>query len=459
MSILEVMSTIAFPKLILMPKFQANQPQSVSETRLRALALYLRGNAYLDAGNFNNARMDLSKSLDLHGEFAPAHLAHGVACYQQRWYQPAIMHFREAIARDPALKANCAKEFALALAFEGKRLYDTKKDYGESVSHLLEALALDPELPGEHRNRLSDALVYRGIAFYNATQLAEAFADYSSAIELRSDAYWAIRNRAMISRRWKRFDEALKDCDEAIRVNPTYAVAYYERAWVYIDQRDYQTGVTEMTEAIRFKQDAEYYHDRGFCYRRMFRFKEAIADFDEALKLDPKRAWSFYNRGYSYRKMGDYKQALADFEQAVQLNPKEGEFVLERGRTLLNLHKIKRGIADLESASLLGTESSYVQNLLAWIWATWPHKRVLNAPRALEAARKACEMTSYKDADYVDTLAAAHAQVGEFAEAVKWQTLATEVAPASSKKSFSDRLESYQVGKPWRDNGQVEARL
>jgi len=51
----------------------------------------------------------------------------------------------------------------------------------------------------------------------------------------------------------------------------------------------------------------------------------------------------------------------------------------------------------------------------------------------------------------VGTLAAAHAEAGEFDEAVKWQTKALELAPDSMKAGMKARFELYQQGKPFRE--------
>jgi tetratricopeptide (TPR) repeat protein len=431
------------------------------DQRLRAMSLYLRGKAYFEVGLFQQAALDLRASIELSGEFAPAYLTRGLvlarlaestgnAKDKLQQLGQAIQDFRRASARDPVLKASCNADLAAALAQRGKCLYGEKL-YDESVTHLLESFQLDPNLRQEFREPLSDALVYRGINFHNANEFEKAFADYDAAIRARPEAYWAFRNRAMIYRKWKRYDESLKDCDEAIRLNPSFAVAYYQRAWAFIDQDQFETGIAEMSLAIQYKRDAEYLHDRGYCYRRLKQFDSAISDFSEAITIDGKRAWSYINRAYAYRKKGEYDKALRDFNQAIQLNPKESEFVVERGRTLLKLRRIKRGLADLETARALGENCAFTLNLLAWTWATWPHHRVLDGARAVKTARRACKLTSWKTAYILDTLAAAYAQVGRFADAVKWQKQAITLASDADKQNYETRLKAFEGEKVHRE--------
>ena len=58
----------------------------------------------------------------------------------------------------------------------------------------------------------------------------------------------------------------------------------------------------------------------------------------------------------------------------------------------------------------------------------------------------------------LDTLAAAYAGSGQFVEAVRWQTKAVELAPAGAKVHAQSRLELYQAGKPYRDEGKKETQ-
>ena len=99
-------------------------------------------------------------------------------------------------------------------------------------------------------------------------------------------------------------------------------------------------------------------------------------------------------------------------------------------------------------------------NNLALLYKNWAKN--LNEQRdknvkskAIEKATKACELTNWKKAMYIDTLAAAYTEVGDFEAAVKWQKkaidLLTEGEAAKWRDGFEERLRLYQSGQPYRE--------
>jgi tetratricopeptide (TPR) repeat protein len=94
-------------------------------------------------------------------------------------------------------------------------------------------------------------------------------------------------------------------------------------------------------------------------------------------------------------------------------------------------------------------------NGLAWFWATCPNAEVRDGEKAVEYATKACELTTWENGGYVDTLAAAYAEVGDFTEAVKWQKNAIELFSDEVSEDIRNGLESrlrlYEAGKSYQE--------
>ena len=94
-------------------------------------------------------------------------------------------------------------------------------------------------------------------------------------------------------------------------------------------------------------------------------------------------------------------------------------------------------------------------NYLAWLRATCPTAEFRDGAKAVEQATKACELTNFKKANYVGTLAAAYAEAGDFDAAKKWQKNAIDLLTEKQqhlRPDFEERLKLYQSGKPYRES-------
>ena len=60
-------------------------------------------------------------------------------------------------------------------------------------------------------------------------------------------------------------------------------------------------------------------------------YKEAIADYDKAIELNPKDADTYYNRGAAKNHLKQHKEAIADYDKAIELDPKDADAYYNRG--------------------------------------------------------------------------------------------------------------------------------
>jgi tetratricopeptide (TPR) repeat protein len=96
--------------------------------------------------------------------------------------------------------------------------------------------------------------------------------------------------------------------------------------------------------------DAESYEKRGNEYVAKSERDKAIADFTEAIRLDPERSGSYFSRGLCYNTKGDYDTAIADFNKAIRLSPDNSVRYESRGEAYLNKGDYDKAIADFSEA-------------------------------------------------------------------------------------------------------------
>lgn len=105
------------------------------------------------------------------------------------------------------------------------------------------------------------------------------------------------------------------------------------------------------SRAISSKQDtAPAYNNRGLAYHELKRYKEAIRDYTQAIRLDPKYAVAYNNRGNSYYELSEYQLALRDFNQSLKLKPNYSKAYLNRALAYYQLDKNTEACRDFQKS-------------------------------------------------------------------------------------------------------------
>lgn len=160
-----------------------------------------------------------------------------------------------------------------------------------------------------------------------------------------------------------------------------------------------------------------------------------VADFPNRQDLRSQLAASHHGYGTALRTIGDPSAAVQHYEKALLIR---SELVNEQPEG----ENYKSELAD-------------TLNSLAWVLATSSDDKLRDGKRALELAVQANELTYYGNANYLDTLAGAYAECGDFDSAVKWSIEAVERANAVGnvnwQKQFARALATYKAKKPMRE--------
>jgi tetratricopeptide (TPR) repeat protein len=236
-----------------------------------------------------------------------------------------------------------------------------------------------------------------------------------------------------------------------IRENPGDDWAYNMRGVAWTNQGGYQNAIRDFSAAIRLgRNDAGSYANRGAAHVQQGDYRQAIADLTRALQLQPDQAAAYSNRGVAWQQQGDLDAALRDFTEAVRLNPAYAAAYSNRGECWERQGEYERALNDYTEAIRIDSQFASPYALRARLWATCPAAEHRDGEAAVKSAMAACELTSWKNALCLDTLAAAYAETGDFAEAARWQEKATELATGESREAFEERLKLYRDEKPYR---------
>lgn len=137
------------------------------------------------------------------------------------------------------------------------------------------------------------------------------------------------------------------------------AAAFNQRGIAYGRQGDYQHAIADYDEAISLDpKHVSAYNNRGIAYARSGDYERAIADYDEAIQLDPKYALAYNSRGFAYTRRGDDNHAIADLSEAILLDPKLVSAYSNRGAAYVHEGEYERAIADFSEAIRLDPKAS-----------------------------------------------------------------------------------------------------
>lgn len=266
----------------------------------------------------------------------------------------------------------------------------------------------------------------------------EALADLTKAVEAEPRDLQSLLMRAQVHLQKDDFDKAEEDIEDILALQPNSPGALYFRSLIAANQKRMDEAIDDLQKLVRIVPDnIQFLLQLASFYQMDDRPNKAIELADEILKADKPEWKELTHRVYRLRgdarlSIGKHVEAIADFEKAIELVPAE----------------------EKESRSGL-------LNNLAWVLATSPKDEIRNGKRSVELGTEACELTEFKEAHILSTLAAGYAEIGNFEEAIKWSTKAVELGSQEKAEQLDQlrkELESYQQNKPWREQQDVQEK-
>jgi Tfp pilus assembly protein PilF len=331
-------------------------------------------------------------------------------------------------------------------------VWEKKEELDKAIKDYAMAIQLKPDS--------APALNNRACAYNLQGKLAEAVTDASEAIRLDPKESLYYITRALALEAQGKLEQAIRDYSSVIRVDPKNAVAYHNRGLLLGMKGDLRAALEDCDQSIQLEpNNPRYFNDRGALRFAADELDDAISDFTEAIRLPGKNV-PFYNQEISWRgramvwrKKGETAKCIRDLTEAIRLNPKNTEVYVERAGAWIDQKELARAVADYQEALRLKPDHISALNNLAWLLATSADGKIRDGKHAIECSTKACELTKWQKVGYLDTLAAAYAEAGDFENAVKWQSKVVELAPnKESKEDGEKHLELYKKKMPFHED-------
>jgi tetratricopeptide (TPR) repeat protein len=340
---------------------------------------------------------------------ALAHINLGVAFERQGDLTQAAKQLEAATLIAPG-SGLAHRNLGLVLAKQGKHL--------PAIEQLSLALEKSPD-----DWRLCEHLA---ASLHQQGRLREALAYYSQAAQLNPYEPSTYHNMGVILRKSGRWDEAAAHFMHALQLDPSLAIDHYNLGMVYAKMGNLSAAVESYQAALDCGlREAGLWNELGVAYLRLERWNEAGECFQQALSLEPRSIECLCRLAGVFTKLARFDDARSRYKEALRLSPNWPQSAIRNARAL----------------------------------ATHPDARVRDGLRALELAQHACEATSSSDPVFLDTLAAAYAEAGQFPDAIttaeKALSLVSRPDQLELTSAIKARLQLYRDRRPFHDPAQA----
>jgi hypothetical protein len=295
---------------------------------------YNLGIAFQELNQFKSAISSYDKAISLNPDFAGAYSNRGDALQATNQFKDAIASYDKAIDLNPG--------YFEAYSNRGNALQSLKQYQGAMASYE-KAIRLNPHFAEAYSNQ--------GNVLQELKQFETAVASYDQAIRLNPNYFEAYSNRGNALRKAKFYDFAIASHEQAIKLNPQYAEAYCNRGNVYLAQRSLDQAIVDFNKAINLKpQFFEAYSNRGRAYLEFSQYDKAIADLDKALSINPRYIPALMHRGNAIKELKlvnatSAKLAMANYDQAISIDPECADAYFNKSLLKLLLGEYEEGWA------------------------------------------------------------------------------------------------------------------
>ena len=218
-------------------------------------------------------------------------------------------------------------------------------------------------------------------------------------------------------------------------VGEIFTVTLTNGEWLWIDEKGgwlwekdaipFDTAIETFTLRVAQQKTADNYHLRGVAYLAHKQHEQAVADFTESLRQEPRNAGALNNRGQISYLKGDYKTAIQDFTAAITIDATNALVLNNRALAYIELDNQTDAMNDLQAALKLVPQYPEALNNRGVV-----HQKLKQFDEAITDFTEALKI----DPKYIDALenrAFAYLQKNDSAKAIADLESAMQFSPRS----------------------------
>jgi Tfp pilus assembly protein PilF len=226
------------------------------------------------------------------------------------------------------------------------------------------------------------------------------------------------------------------------------------RAWIQTSYwRDSET-LFRHALAVTAKNDVAE-NNLGIVFLRNGKVDQAISLLQAAVDLRPDNSPAHENLAKALLQKGQVADALVHYRKLLELQPDNIEVHNIVGTVLIQQGRIKEGVEEWQKVLAIQPDNGNAMSNLAWVFATSPEDSLRDGAQAVQLAEQAMRISGGRIPVIFRTLAAAHAESGQFSEAIETAQQGIALANSQGNSGLATELEGnialYRERQPLRD--------
>lgn len=331
------------------------------------------GHFYHSQNRSNEALSQFGKSIAIDPNNAPSYSGRGYVYFELGRYGDAISAHTKAIQLEPTLPNHLSSR---------ANVYLLRQQYQNAIADWSKAIELDSQNPTYFHGR--------GEAYAGLNQPKAAIADFSQAIQLAPRSIQSYTSRGQAYQSQQQYEAAISDFNQAIQnadypqatavenqyIQQKKGFAYTARGHLQVELEKFEQAITDFTQAIELRSNTDnpsgiplaktdnLYHIRAISYINLKQYDKALTDYTKAIEIAPQNPTYRVSRGQLHQKMGRETEATAEFQTALKTEPKDSEGYRVRAGINKSLKRYPEAISDYSKAIELAPQNGLRTSIL-----------------------------------------------------------------------------------------------